>query len=85
VTRLERQLIDELTAISGLHPVIVDFVVYCGFRVLADQSLEEQVRIVEIRFGLSRSECLDLIADNFRDAVNEFYNEAFPVAGSSRN
>ena len=39
MTRFERQLIDDLTAISGLHSKIVDFALFNGFTLAADQSL----------------------------------------------
>ena len=75
----ERRMIAELTTLSGLPPLIVDFAVFVGFRHRSDQTVIEQVQKLVLSHDLSCAEARDMLGECFRDEVTDFYATKFPV------
>lgn len=68
---------------SNLHPKILDFAMFNGYRLPhSDQSLDEQMAHVMRRHPeMDRKDALRLMGDELNADVAEFFNEKFPPVG----
>jgi hypothetical protein len=82
--RSSKVTISDVLARSGLHPKILDFAIFNGYRLAhADQSLDEQVACAQRRHNLSREEAMMLLGQEINEDVAEFFNQKFPVVGKN--
>ena len=85
-TRSRQVTLAEVLGKSGLHPQVLNFAMWCGFRFTsADQSLDEQVAsLCRKNPMLSHDDALAVIGNGINEDVAEFFNKVFPVVARNR-
>lgn len=79
--RSSKVSIDEIIERSGVHPKIIHFAIFNGYRWAAsDLTLVEQYdRIHRMNPEMDRDDVLLMMGDDLKDDIAEFFNQAFPV------
>lgn len=77
--------IEKVVEKSGVHPKIIDFACFNGYRLApSDMTLDEQAqRIKRMNPEMDDDDVLVMLGDNLKDDIQEFFCQAFPVVGKN--